>query len=472
MIRRVSLGATIEAALALTVFLFACGSSSLVDATRVGHTTRWVALFAVCGLALLAAWVTVRRTGMPWRALRFAGFPAAFLAIALQSATWSARPRLTFERAMSLAVLLAAAIALAIASRVDLDLRRRVFVGLALGASAVGVAGVLMAVAGMPESRQPGGGRNPWRFQGFGQNPNTVAVLAAVALPIIAWLGLTAVSPRARGAWGASFLVLLGTTVASQSRGGLIGAFVGAALVLGLLIERWPRKAVAIAALGAVIAFGVVLRQVTTQAPPPFVSAVQRGVNPNVTVGKGGATGKRGHHGKKSNHRRGVTAGQLPQRTDEIGNPGLSTHNVTVIGSGRIAAWLGALKLIRDRPLLGYGFGTEEIVFVDRWYFFQGARTENSVLGILLQMGLIGLLPLLAFLMVLVRTGARAFRSAEEAVRLQAVAPLGVLAAAVVLVFVQSYVYSVGNVATVTVWVALFLLGAGVAGEECDAAGS
>jgi hypothetical protein len=65
-----------------------------------------------------------------------------------------------------------------------------------------------------------------------------------------------------------------------------------------------------------------------------------------------------------------------------------------------------------------------------------------------------------------VRTGVRALRSENDVVRREAVAPLGVCAAAVALVGFQSYIYSVGNVATVTVWIALFLLGAGIAREE------
>jgi O-antigen ligase len=463
-IRYVSLGVAIEGGLAVTVFLFACGSSSLVDATRIGHTTRWVALFALCALAVAAAFRTVRRTGIPWRAIRIAWLPAAFIGIAVLSAGWSARPRLSFERAASFGVLLALAFALAIASRVDLGLRRRVFAGLALGSSLIGIAGVLMAIAGMHEARQPAAGFMPGRFEGFGQNPNTIALLDAVALPLIAWLAVTTSSRRARLGWAASFLVLYGSTVASQSRGGLIGAFLGSTLVLALVIRPLQYKVLAISAVAALTVFGVVLRQSSTQTPPPFVSAVQPGIPKAVTGSGGGGKGK----GKGKGSTAGakiqpkIVAAQLPARNQEIGDPRLSTHGVTLIGSGRVAAWLGALKLIQDRPLLGYGFGTEEIVFVDRWYYFDGARPENSLLGILLQVGVIGLLPLLTFLVMLVGAGVRALRSADAAVRSFAVAPLGVLVAALVLVFFQSYVYSVGDVATVTVWVALFALGVGV----------
>lgn len=467
MIRHVSLGATIEAALAVTVVLFACGSSSLLDADRIGHSTRWAALFLVFGLSSVAARRAVQGDALPWSPFRFALLPLAFVVVAFLSASWSARPRLTLERTTSFAVLLAAAVALAIASYGDLDLRRRILAGLAAGAAFVGFAGVVMAIAGLSQAVQPAGAGNPGRFEGFGQNPNTVAVLAAVTVPIITWLALTSVSVRTRVGWQLSFLILFGTTVASESRGGLVATFLGTAVVLGLLVGSTRSKIAAIALLAVVVVVGVGVREWTTQAPAAFVSSVQ----PGITGTASGSAAGGASSGAGSTSSPKSVAGPLPARSDEIGNPGLSTHAVSTLGSGRIAAWLGALNLVRDRPLLGYGFGTEEVVFVDRWYFFQGARPENSLLGILLQVGLIGLLPLLAFLGILVRNGVRGIRSRVDVVRTSVAGPLGVLAAAIVLVFFQSYVYSVGNVATVTVWIVLCLLGAGIKREAVISTG-
>src|SRR5205823_2347589 len=56
-------------------------------------------------------------------------------------------------------------------------------------------------------------------------------------------------------------------------------------------------------------------------------------------------------------------------------------------GSGRREAWRGALRQGDGRPVAGYGFGTEESVFVDRYQTFQGGVPENSYLGVYLQLG-------------------------------------------------------------------------------------
>lgn len=448
------------AGLATMVFCFACGSSSVPRVYYFGQSARWVVLFAVCAIALAGAGRVVLASGFPRGFWWFAVPPAAFIGLALLSMTWSPQPRVSFERAVSLGVLIVAAAALALMTAGSTLARRWLFAGLASGASAVGIAGVLLAAAGSSYAAQSAGAVTPWRFRGFGQNPNTVAVLAAVALPIVVWLGLTTASPRARAWWTLSFIVLLGSTVATESRGGLVGAFVGVTIVLGLLVQRWPHKAAAIIAFTAIVAFGVVLRQAAQGTQPPFVSAVQPGITTTQT-GPGGSSSS-GNGNRKPP--RGYRAAQLPRRTDEIGSTNLSTHGTTNVGSGRIAAWLGALDLVRSRPLLGYGFGTESIVFVDRWYYFDGGRTENSIIGILLELGVAGLLAILALVALAVRRSVRTIRStADSEASAQAVAVLGVMAAAAAIAFIQSYVYSVGNVATATVWITLFFAGIGSA---------
>jgi hypothetical protein len=84
-----------------------------------------------------------------------------------------------------------------------------------------------------------------------------------------------------------------------------------------------------------------------------------------------------------------------------------------------------------------------------------GSVPEDSYIGIGLQLGLAGLFAFAGLLVALGRAGVRSLRMEGGSI---AVAGLGVLAAALVAALGQSYVYSVGNVATVTVWVAAFLL--------------
>jgi O-antigen ligase len=135
---------------------------------------------------------------------------------------------------------------------------------------------------------------------------------------------------------------------------------------------------------------------------------------------------------------------------------GQPTLRRTFFGSsGRVDAWTGALHQALERPLLGFGFGTEADVFVDRYYYFVGGRPENAYIGLALQLGLIGLVSFVALLGALAAAGVRAVRGPRRPV---AAAGLGVLAAGLVLAVVQSYPYSAGDIATLTLWTSLFLL--------------
>ena len=73
--------------------------------------------------------------------------------------------------------------------------------------------------------------------------------------------------------------------------------------------------------------------------------------------------------------------------------PGGAQPPVTRAASSAAAAGStpgGARSQVAGRPLLGYGFGTETRVFVDRYYAFDGGFPENSYIGTLLQLGVVG----------------------------------------------------------------------------------
>jgi O-antigen ligase len=105
---------------------------------------------------------------------------------------------------------------------------------------------------------------------------------------------------------------------------------------------------------------------------------------------------------------------------------------------------------VADRPLVGYGFGTEDRTFVDRYVFFNSNVPENSYIGVLLQLGLVGLVLLFALSVALVgnalRLGSRGIVAAATAS----------FAAALVLALFQSYLYAAGNAATITAWICAF----------------
>jgi hypothetical protein len=127
-------------------------------------------------------------------------------------------------------------------------------------------------------------------------------------------------------------------------------------------------------------------------------------------------------------------------------------------GDGRMVVWRDAIDQGLERPLAGFGFGNEEQVFVDRSSEFMGSRPENSFIGLFMQLGVVGLLVFIVAVAASLLAFMRRRRHAGAAA-----AAAGVLVAGTVMCMFQSYVYSVGNIATTTFWVAALLAAAGTA---------
>src|SRR5207248_8492153 len=112
----------------------------------------------------------------------------------------------------------------------------------------------------------------------------------------------------------------------------------------------------------------------------------------------------------------------------------------------------GAIHQAEDRLVAGYGFGTEVRVFVDRYAAFDSDLVENSYIGAALQLGIAGLVLLLAVVLAALGSFARA---PSRGIR---TAGAGAAAAALVVAITQSYLFSVGNIGTATAWICLFLV--------------
>jgi len=435
LLRRLPLEQIIPVALAGAVFAFACGSSSVKPVQDVGRPLRWVTLFVLLGLSAGAVLFQRGRLRLPRSVLAAAGTLAA---VALVSTLWSVDPRLTFERAATLALLLATVAALAQSSAGTHGGGDGLLYGLIAGAGAVAVAGLVVLAARHADAVQPATRDLPARYQGLGQNPNTVPLLLAPCLAIVVWLFMRTRSRRRRVVLAALALLFDGSIIASGSRGSLIAAFVGLGIVILFAPLRARRRilleVVTAAALAASI--GIALAPKSKGAswrPPPAAHTTTPGSHPNP-----GYTN---------------VEGAFPLDSD-IGTILVESkpRSRTLFGlTGRGEAWRGAIDLANQRPVAGYGFGTEALVFVDRWADFVGGLPENSYIGIYLQLGASGLISLGGLLVVLVVAALRRRHRWEVA------GPAGALAAGLVLALVQSYLYSVGNVATLAVWTAAFV---------------
>jgi len=425
--------------LGFTVFAFACGSSVVDLFELVGRPLRWASLVALAAASVALA-VGARP---PTRRLRLAAIGAASLVcLAAVSAAWSVDPRVSSGRAGSLGVLLLAAAALAAGAAGRPELIRRLLTAILAAAVVVAAAGLVVLALVHGSAVQAASDQYGARYRGMGQNPNTVAALFCVALPLAAWQVWERRTRWARLAALAAFALLEGSIVASGSRGALLSGAV-ALVVFGSLAARSARtRGTLLAGVAALTVVSVGLAQIPNAeqsgrtAPPPQTRNAERILPLDREIGRGDPSAPA---------------------------PGIKRRLLG--GSGRAVAWRGALDRAAERPLAGYGFGTEEQVFVDRYYYFAAGAPENSYLGVLLQLGVAGLACLVALALGLLAAGVAAARGLAGAPRRAAAAAAAALAGGLALALTQSYLVSVGNVATASVWISGFLALAGRAGR-------
>lgn len=425
-------------AVALTEIAFACGSSSTHALNEVGRDARWVLLFALVAsagalFALRVAWS---------RARPFA--PAGWLVlVAALSAAWSVAPGLTTERAISLAVLFAAGFFIA-TTAASLAMIERVLVAILGGAVIVALLGLVILAVDRNTALQSVAGL-PTRYRGLGEDANTVALLLAVVLPLAAWGVTRGGRPGPRIAAGTVFLLLDGSIVAALSRGALAGGFAGVVLVALASPRRLRARvsygvaalALAAASYGVTTIPGASSAQASRSTPAAPAGAEHRYVDVDRVFPLDEDIGSRLPH---------QAAGTAPAETFTWG--------------GRLAAWNGALGQVSMRPATGYGFGTEQRVFVNRYRGFGSSFPENSYIGFLLQIGAVGLASFLVLAVLWLGRAAKAYNRLAERDRLALVACSGVVVAGLVCAFVQSYLTSVGNIATAAFWIGAFLLAA------------
>jgi O-antigen ligase len=419
-----------------TVIDIATGSTWSQGVRSVAGPLRWVLLGGLCALSIVYA-LAVAGPRIPRAAPFWLG--AGLLGVVALSTAWSVLPRTTAERAISFGAVVVSAAALAVAVAGRRDAAGRLLLAVLGGAVSVALIGLVLLAANRHAAVQSATASTPTRFRGLGQNPNTVVMLFAVGMPIAVWV---AVARRglARHVAVAALLLLAGSIVASGSRGALVAGFVAA---LAPALAAAPTTRFALAAV-AVCAVSLAAALLITKIPKP---------NPNA---------------------HGTTAGSAQKCTkqdaecvlrleDEIGRPPggrfeKPKHRGILGSSGRGDAWRGALEQGADRPLAGYGFGTESRVFVDRYYSFEGGVPENSYVGMFLQLGAVGAAVFLALLGSLALAAGRALLPAGRDGRVLAATCGAVLFVGLALAFFQSYLYAAGNNATLSVWICSFLV--------------
>jgi hypothetical protein len=405
-----------------------------------GRALRWAVLAELAVAALAYALWSRRRPRIATPAPLFA---FALVALALVSAAWSVDGTLTIGRGLTLLILFVTAFAIAHGAGGRERHVEQILLALLVAITVVAIAGAIELFVRPDLARVPATTGSPLRFNGLGGNPNTMAMLMALGLPLAVWAVSAARTRNARVATGAIAVLLYACVVASGSRGafvaGLAGALAAALAVVPTLTGR--RVAAVCGAAAALLLGGLGLMQVPGPASSnPVIS--NRIVPPEPVP----FSPLEAQTELPLENEIGYPIRGQPQRTRSLWD-----------SSGRADAWRGAIRQAAQRPLLGYGFGTEERAFVDRYYFHYSDRVENAYIGTLLQLGVVGLLALLALLGSLLLGGWRAVRGSSGRRRGVAGAAAGVVVAGVVLAVGQSYLTSVGSPATAPFWLCAFL---------------
>jgi hypothetical protein len=434
--RRLPLEQVVWLGIVATVIDIATGSTWSQGVRSVAGPLRWVLLAGLC-LVSIAYALTVAGLRLPRAAPFWLG--AGLLGVAALSTAWSVLPRTTAERSVSFAAVVVTAAALAIAATGRREAAGRLLLAVLGGAVAVALIGLVILAANPHGAVQSATASTPTRFRGLGQNPNTVVMLFAVGMPIAVWL---AVSRRGRVRWlaAATLLLLAGSIVASGSRGALVAGFVSA---LAPALAAAPSLRLA-GAVVVVCAVALAAALAITKIPNP---------NPHATGTTAGSSQACTTHDAECYLR----------LEDEIGRPAggrfeKPKHRSIFGSSGRGDAWRGALEQGADRPVAGYGFGTESRVFVDRFYSFEGGVPENSYVGMFLQLGAAGAAVFIALLASLAVAAGRAVLPAGRDSRVLAATCGAVLFVGLALALFQSYLYAAGNNATLSVWICSFLV--------------
>jgi hypothetical protein len=362
--------------------------------------------------------------------------------LGIVSAAWSVDGHLTLERTFTIAALFTAGYGIATLGNRPQAAARMILGSVLAGAVAVALASLVAVVFVRHEAIQPATDGAGWRFQGVGQNPNTVPMLLAVTYPL-ALGGVLSTSGRKRWLLGAAFLLMAGEVSVSGSRGALIAGTAGAIVVAVALGGTWRRRGILVAAM-LVLAAACVGANKLQGSPAPVVAT--------------GATGS-----GQVQSTRGIDGETVFRLEDELGHPPLGAYRPpvprTFLGSsGRAQAWVGAFKQGAQRPVDGYGFGMEEKVFVDRFYAFEGGFVENSYLSMFLQLGAIGVAAFIGLILFLGRDGMRACRASSIETRAPAAAAAGALLAGVTVGMTQSGLLAVGNIASVGLWLSVLCL--------------
>jgi len=307
--------------------------------------------FVLYGALILAAFSGRRTYGRLPVGLVFVLI--SLVALALCSVVWTMTPLVSLERAVGFALLIASVTLVSLRAWPDLGAARRCFSGIAIAVTIFLAAGLILFATGWPGAYELGSVAQLRRMTGVLVSPNSIGVVVGLFLPILLGMRRSAASSL-RWTHDLALGIAVVSLVLSQSRGGALAAAVG--VIAYVLLDRTLDRTKAVVAGFAVVLAGAAFLTMVPEARP------------------------------------GVLA-DLEQRF-------ASRQPNSEGGSGRVAAWDLAVEVWRERPVAGWGFGSADAVFgprsVEIEQVFQGNNPHNSYFNTLLELGLGGVIILVA----------------------------------------------------------------------------
>jgi O-antigen ligase len=320
----------------MTTVALVLGSSTL-PGSSLWYAVKFAMIGAVAATIIPAIASDRKHLPVP---VRFAVGFGALIGLMFASTAWSVALTVTRDKAISMLLLwLAVAVAIPLGLRDQRDLIQ-VIRWIGFVAAGTIVAALALGAAGLAVSFDASG-----RFRGILVNPNTLGYFVAPILPALVVLAARSQRNRDRAFLIAVIAVLAVGLALTGSRAGALASAAG--VLSGLFASGATRQGRHARRILVVItlAFGTIVTVYWSLHIQP-------------------------RHASESFF--------------ELGT-----------GSGRTIAWADALPLIAERPLLGYGFGTTEVLFPEAQSTSQGkvqGAVHNSYLEAGVDLGWLGML--------------------------------------------------------------------------------
>ena len=392
--------------------------------------SRWLPLVILAAMPLSLA---IQKRGMPRAMERADAYIVVFTLFAFISCLYSINPRLSFLRAGSVLLMYGA-----------------VFWGVWLYADDFGVEAVantivivIAIVFGLHilNAVTDPAGSFPYlgRFQGWTINPGIAAGHASVLLPFALWIA----SQRSRWQYWVLVGAILFVLIMSQTRTEIVAAAIGSTY---FLVRTYPKRIYVV--LSGTLSVLIMSYMWIEVGPRIFPQGTEFSLDhiANTLLDNNLDSGEE------------YNELEMPEVWYDRFNPRTSDAKTL---AHRTDKWRLGLKYFMERPLQGFGFGTEDRLFSyhdvnPQDYQLSGASIHNSYLGLVLQVGIVGAalfyVPLASLLFYELLTARETHRKPLLS------ALLSVVITCMVAGMFSSDLYSMGNAKSFVFWISVMLL--------------